>query len=102
MRDPAGATGRPLNLLALARGAPGRHQAVPGDALEVLAVAESGSHPALSGRWMLLLSGDLLVDLPYGDFRQLGPGDRLALPKDVVPSLKPLAASVLLLGPPAA
>lgn len=93
------AVGRPLNLLALARGAPGRRQAVPGGSLEVVAVDDAGPADGVAGRWVLLLAGDLLVDLPYGDFRHLAPGDRLALPSGIDVGYKPLEPSVLLLGP---
>lgn len=94
--------GRPLNLLSLARGAPGRRQAVPGGALEVLAVDGGGPAEGVSGRWLILLAGDLLIDLPHGDFRHLGPGDRLTLPAGIEVGYKPLQPSVLLLGPEAA
>lgn len=83
-----------LNLLHLAKTDPGVPKVVPQTALLVQAltvpvVLESASV------WLLLLEGELIVDLPHGDFRVLGRGDSVAL-SAVRATLTPLELAVLL------
>ncbi len=83
-----------LNLLHLAKTDPGVPRAVPQTALQVQAlvapvVLESASV------WLLLLEGELIVDLPHGDFRVLKRGDSVSLGAARA-TLTPLEAAVVL------
>ena len=59
----------------------------------------SADHAA--GRWLVLLEGELILDLPHGDFRILRAGDRLAVPGGTEGTWTPVTPSLLLLGPKA-
>lgn len=85
----------PLNLIALARGS-GRPALVPGTDLEVVAIDATTPERLTGATWLLLLSGELIVDLPYGDFRRLVAGESLQLPAGLEVSWEPLEASVVL------
>ncbi len=70
---------QPLNLLSLARNAPAG-ATVPGTGLEVVIVTEAQQMKLEQNLWLLVLSGDLVIDLPKRDFRILKTGDSLQLP----------------------
>ncbi len=93
--------GQPIDLGSLARGADGAVP-VPGTALRVLGVRRRTPVDAggadTAGVWMALLDGHLLVDLPFGDFRELLPGQALEIPGGVEATLDPVEPSVVLIG----
>ena len=86
----------PLNLLHLAKTEPG----VPKDALikdftvQALITPQTLSSASL---WLLVLEGELIIDLPHGDFRVLKVGDSLELHAEEA-VLTPLQGVVFLFG----
>ncbi len=46
--------------------------------------------------WLLVLSGELIIDLPHGDFRILKVGDSLHLPTGLKIGFEPLDDVVFL------
>jgi hypothetical protein len=84
-----------LNLLTLARGNPAG-SSVPGTDLEVFAPDTPQKEHLESAWWLLVLEGDLIVDLPHGDFRTLKAGDSLHLPAGLDITLTPLGRVVAL------
>jgi hypothetical protein len=86
---------KPLNLLDLARSEPGRAVPVPGTDLRVMALQASTAETLTAPTWLLLITGDLLVDLPFGDFRHLEVGDSVVLPAEPV-RFEPIEPSVVL------
>lgn len=88
-----------LNLMSLARTGAGAAQAVPGTPFEV-SLVEARSEERLPGdRWLLLLSGKLIIDLPHGDFRILESGDSLRLPGGLEVACQPVEAAIVLWAP---
>ena len=85
----------PLNLIGLARSEPGRAVPVPGTGLAVMALIDTTSEALAAPLWLLLLDGDLIVDLPHGDFRHLSVGDSVHLPASGI-SFEPVEPSVIL------
>jgi len=83
----------PLNLLHLAKTEPGTPNALFHD-LSVQAIAEPTTL-APADRWLLVLEGKLIIDLPHGDFRVLGVGDSVQLRAERA-VLTPLQAAVFL------
>lgn len=90
---------QPLNLIQLARSGGGLPLAVPGRPLEVHAVPAGYAETPPGPLWLLLLSGELIVDLPFGDFRMLRPGDSLTVPAGTPLSYQPVEESVVLRRP---
>ncbi|HEX7021614.1 MAG TPA: hypothetical protein VF171_02075 [Trueperaceae bacterium] len=91
-----------LNLLSLARTEPGVPKLVPGTRLEVRALHENLSLRLEVPLWLCVLAGELLVDLPHGDFRRLERGDSLHLEAGVDLGFVPLEETVILqTAPPA-
>lgn len=86
---------QPLNLLTLARSHPGGTP-VPGTGLEVLAVQQSVRQRLEQACWLLVLDGELIVDLPHGDFRILKAGESLRLPAGLEVSWQALGGAVVL------
>jgi hypothetical protein len=85
----------PLNLLHLAKTEPG----VPKDALIKDFTVQALTAPqTLSGAslWLLVLEGELIIDLPHGDFRVLKVGDSLELRAEEA-TLTPLEGAVVLI-----
>ena len=74
----------------------GEPQAVPGTGLEVLALREAVGVRLERPVWLLALSGELIIDLPHGDFRVLKPGDSVRLSAGLAVTLTPLEETVLL------
>lgn len=84
-----------LNLVTLAKSNP-QGCTVPGTDLEVAVISEKKDFVLERDLWLLVLSGDLIVDLPHGDFRILKVGECLHLEKDVKVSYQPLEDAVIL------
>lgn len=96
--DPANADlqrAEPLNLLHLAKADLGVRKAVPQTDLHVWALA-APTPLELGVRWLALLEGELIVDLPHGDFRVLKVGDCLRLEGVPQATLTPLEVAVVL------
>ena len=86
---------QPLNLVALARANP-KGSAVPGTKLEAIIVEQEAMHELPSTIWLMVIQGELIIDLPYGDFRLLKKGDSLHLEKGTKVSFEPLKEVVAL------
>lgn len=86
----------PLNLIGLARSSAGEVQAVPHTDFKVQALSEPKAFVLESDRWLLVLEGHLIIDLPHGDFRTLKKGDGLRLEAPLEATLTPLEETVLL------
>jgi hypothetical protein len=89
--------GRGLNLAALARSAGGAPVEVPGWPVEVQSLSAPSAVSGERARWLAVLSGEVLVDLPSGDFRVLKAGDGLAFPLGVRATLRSVARPAVLL-----
>ncbi len=89
-----------LNLIDLAKAAGGSLKQVPGTALEVEAIERAAEQTLDHDLWLLVLQGEVIVDLPHGDFRHLKVGDSLTLVAGLRLSLTPLRATVVLRGCP--
>ncbi|MEM6431030.1 MAG: hypothetical protein AAF708_17465 [Deinococcota bacterium] len=83
-----------LNLLALARGAD--QYPLP----ELTAMLEQVTDPeprhVLPGQWYLVLEGELIIDLPYGDFRILRASELLVFDEATDVTLTPVEDVTLL------
>lgn len=84
----------PLNLLSLAKAEPGRPQSALARDLSVQALTVPTTL-APAELWLLVLEGELIVDLPHGDFRVLKVGDSVRLEAERA-VLTPLPGAVLL------
>jgi hypothetical protein len=91
-----------LNLIDLAKAAGGGLRPVPGTGFEVQALLTPRGETLERELWLLVLQGELLIDLPHGDFRHLRRGDSLRLEAGLKVTLKitltPLGETVLLRG----
>ena len=84
-----------LNLITLAKGNP-RGSAVPGTGLETLLIETKEDLRLERGLWLLVLEGELIIDLPHGDFRILKAGDCIHLEQGLKISYQPLETAVVL------
>lgn len=87
--------GQPLNLPGLAGTGEGKPVEVPGAPLAVQSVTEPCALETDRPQWLLVLEGELIVDLPHGDFRILRVGDALRLGAGIPVRLQPLDPVVL-------
>ena len=85
-----------MNLMSLARTSTGTPEAVPGTSLEVLALESATSLTLERSVWLVCLQGEVIIDLPHGDFRVLKVGDSVHLEAGLSLSLNPLDEAVLL------
>lgn len=85
-----------LNLLSLARTSPGEPTVVPGTDLKVRALTKVTQLKLTVPLWLVVLEGDLIIDLPFGDFRNVQQGDSLRLEAGLELTLTPLKETVLL------
>ena len=84
----------PLNLLHLAKAEPGVAKGALAHDLSVQALSEALTlTPARV--WLLVLEGELIIDLPHGDFRVLNVGDSVQVEGERV-VLTPLPSAVFL------
>lgn len=88
-----------LNLLSLARTGAGTAQSVPGTRFEVSLFERRREERLAEERWLLLLSGELIIDLPHGDFRILRTGDSLKLPAGLEIACQPVEPAIVLWAP---
>jgi hypothetical protein len=86
----------PLNLIHLAKADLGALKAVPQTELHVQALHTPTPLEPGAGRWLLVLEGGLIVDLPHGDFRVLKVGDSIRLGGAEQATLTPLETAVVL------
>ncbi len=84
----------PLNLLHLAKAEPGAPKHALAEDLWVEALIEPQTLTS-AALWLLVLEGELIIDLPHGDFRVLKVGDSLELRADEA-VLTPLQSAVFL------
>jgi hypothetical protein len=84
----------PLNLLNLAKAEPGRAKSALSRDLAVQALTEPLTL-APAALWLLVLEGELIIDLPHGDFRVLKVGDSVQLEAEQA-ALTPLQHVVFL------
>jgi len=92
----------PLNLLHLAKAEPGTPKDALARDLSVQALVEPLTLTPAE-LWLLLLEGELIVDLPHGDFRVLKVGDSVQVRAEHA-VFTPLPSAVFLLAetePPA-
>ena len=78
-----------LNLIHLAKGSATASQ-VPGTNLEVLMIRKPQELVLQNSLWLVVLEGELIIDLPFGDFRVLKNGDSLHLPEQINIKLQPI------------
>lgn len=88
----------PLNLLHLAKAEPGRPKSALAYDLLVQALAEPATF-APAELWLLVLEGELIIDLPHGDFRVLKVGDSVQVEAERA-VLTPLQSAVFLFSQP--
>lgn len=88
--------GPALNLPALAASAAGEPLAVPGGPFVVQELRARSAMTGTGPRWLLVLSGEVIVDLPGGDFRVLRRGDALHFPEGEGATLSSVAAPAVL------
>jgi hypothetical protein len=86
---------QPLNVLSLARSSD-KVSSIPNTTLEVLSLSKKQTLTLAQNTWLLVLEGEVIIDLPYGDFRVLNVGDSLQLAKGLHLKLEPLEETVLL------
>lgn len=88
--------GHTLNLSGLASAGDGLPVKVPGTTLSVQRVSERGRFTPQTPQWFLVLEGEVIIDLPHGDFRILKTGDFLRIGKGEPTHLEPISPVVLL------
>lgn len=81
----------------MAKSSLGSAKTVPGTALSVLALQQAQQDTRQTSCWLSVLEGELIIDLPHGDFRLLKVGDCLTLPAGVPFTLNPVELVVVLL-----
>ena len=84
----------PLNLLNLAKAEPGHAKSALAEGLSVQALSEPLKLTPVKV-WLVVLEGELIIDLPHGDFRVLKVGDSVKLDSAEV-TLTPLQSAVFL------
>lgn len=84
-----------VNLLALAKSNP-EGISLPGTDLAVRVIADKAEMTLDSDLWVLVLEGELIIDLPYGDFRILKVGESLQLNAGLTISWQPLDEVIIL------
>jgi hypothetical protein len=86
---------QPLNILSLARSSD-KPSSIPNTTLEVLSLVKKQNVTLEKNTWLLVLEGELILDLPFGDFRVLKVGDSLQLAKGLQVKMEPLEETVIL------
>jgi hypothetical protein len=86
---------QPLNVLSLARSSD-KPSSIPNTGLEVFSLSKKQTLTLEQNTWFLVLEGELIIDLPFGDFRVLKVGDSLQLAKGLQVKMEPLEETVIL------
>jgi hypothetical protein len=86
---------QPLNLLSLAKSSD-QASSIPNTPLEVFSLNKKQVITLEQNLWLLVLEGELIIDLPHGDFRMLNVGDSLQLAKGLTVKMEPLEETVML------
>ncbi len=86
---------QPLNVISLAKSNPSG-SVIPGTQLEACIVSKQSKHELKQDLWILVLQGELIIDLPYGDFRLLKKGDSLHIEAGTSISFEPLDEVIVL------
>lgn len=89
--------GRVLNLPALASSALGEAVAVPGQPFSVQQLLAPAVLYGAVPRWLTVLRGEVIVDLPSGDFRVLRSGDGVAFAPGSQATVRSVASPALLM-----
>jgi quercetin dioxygenase-like cupin family protein len=84
-----------LNLINLAKGSSSASN-VPGTQLEVLVIQKTQELNLKHDLWLLVLEGELIIDLPFGDFRVLKNGDSLHVPAATTIKFQPVEDTTIL------
>jgi hypothetical protein len=84
-----------LNLINLAKGSSSSSN-VPGTKLEVLVITKPKELNSKKELWVLVLEGELIIDLPFGDFRVLKDGDSLNVPANTAITFQPVEDTTIL------
>ncbi|MDZ7704867.1 MAG: hypothetical protein U5L04_10330 [Trueperaceae bacterium] len=84
-----------LNLLRLAKTSDPSGTTVPNTDFGIRRMTKPEQRTLARPRWLLVLEGELGIDLPYGDFRILKKGDSVTV-ADITVTLTPLAPTVVL------
>lgn len=93
-------TARPeaLHLVRLAQATPDHTLDLPHGALRTLHLTRKRQDEARAG-WYICLAGEVLLDLPHGDFVHLRAGEGCRLGPDTPRTLTPVGEATLLLAP---
>ncbi len=86
---------QPLNVLSLAKSSD-KAVGLPNTNLELLSLHKTQHVTLDKNLWLLVLEGELIIDLPFGDFRVLKVGDSLQLAKGLTVKMEPLEETVIL------
>jgi hypothetical protein len=86
---------QPLNVLSLARSSD-KASSIPNTNLELISLRKTQTVTLEKNLWLLVLEGELIIDLPFGDFRVLKAGDSLQLAKGLQVKMEPLEETVIL------
>ncbi len=89
-------TAQTLNLISLAKAGAGEVETVPGTEFSVQMLSEAQRLTTENELWLLALAGELIIDLPHGDFRVLKTGEIIRLEPGLKLKLTPLEPTVLL------
>ena len=85
-----------LNLKSLAKTAADVLETIPGTDFSISLMRDPSDTTLEDDVWLLVLEGELIIDLPYGDFRILRTGDSVHLLKDVPVSYQPQKDTIVL------
>ena len=84
-----------LNLKNLAEASNGA-ASIAGTEIQVEQIREKRKLEPTSNLWLLVLEGELIIDLPHGDFRILRQNDSLRLSKNTEATLNPVDTVIFL------
>ncbi len=84
-----------LNLKNLAK-ASGGEAVIGGTGMQVEQITVKRRLEPSTNLWLLVLEGELIIDLPHGDFRILRKNDSLKLAKDTQATLNPVDTVIFL------
>ncbi|ADV68338.1 hypothetical protein [Deinococcus maricopensis] len=85
-----------LHLVRLAQATPDTRVALPGSAALAALHVTRKTPDAPSGAWYVLLDGELVLDLPGGQFAHLRAGETYFVPDGAACTLTPVGAATIL------